>query len=332
MRSAARSTTEEFFLSAGAGLASIGGAALSTAGWRNRKSIRNSISSFPTNAKNRLSSISERFKNPRAYSQFEDALSPSVTGSPVASAAGARAASVTGSRRPSNASSQGPMAILSESVGISPARTRTASAARPRSNSASSENYADVFIPENLGEQFSNVRTPAPRRSGLNTIQRGFLKRNLRNQGLDTANRSPINQDILRGGFSSSSPRRSVIISQNQSSDSITRARTSGIQQHDGVSTRSIRAETGEPHAQLQMETPTRKKLNPLPKSSEKSPSTPKLSDLKPLPAKRGRPKGSGAPKPMKIKYDKPGRPALQPDPMEPETTNAPKLRLPRKK
>ena len=32
MRSAARSTTEEFFLSAGAGLASIGGAALSTAG------------------------------------------------------------------------------------------------------------------------------------------------------------------------------------------------------------------------------------------------------------------------------------------------------------
>ena len=332
MRSAARSTTEEFFLSAGAGLASIGGAALSTAGWRNRKSIRNSISSFPTNAKNRLSSISERFKNPRAYSQFEDALSPSVTGSPVASAAGARAASVTGSRRPSNASSQGPMAILSESVGISPARTRTASAARPRSNSASSENYADVFIPENLGEQFSNVRTPAPRRSGLNTIQRGFLKRNLRNQGLDTANRSPINQDILRGGFSSSSPRRSVIISQNQSSDSITRARTSGIQQHDGVSTRSIRAETGEPHAQLQMGTPTRKKLNPLPKSSEKSPSTPKLSDLKPLPAKRGRPKGSGAPKPMKIKYDKPGRPALQPDPMEPETTNAPKLRLPRKK
>jgi hypothetical protein len=59
---------------------------------------------------------------------------------------------------------------------------------------------------------------------------------------------------------------------------------------------------------------------------------SPEPFGLPPLPAKRGRPKGSGAPKPMKIKYDKPGRPALQPDPMEPETTNAPKLRLPRKK
>ena len=61
---------------------------------RNRKAIRNSISSFPTNAKNRLSSISERLKNPRAYNQFDDALSPSVSGSQTASAAGARAASV----------------------------------------------------------------------------------------------------------------------------------------------------------------------------------------------------------------------------------------------
>jgi len=61
IRSAARSVGEDFALQAGAGLASIVGATLTTAGWRNRKAIRNSISNFPSNAKNRLSSISERF-------------------------------------------------------------------------------------------------------------------------------------------------------------------------------------------------------------------------------------------------------------------------------
>ncbi len=44
---------------------------------------------------------------------------------------------------------------------------------------------------------------------------------------------------------------------------------------------------------------------------------------------KRGRPLGSGAPKPMRIEYDKPGRPKSIPDPAsEPKT---PKLRLPKK-
>ena len=45
-----------------------------------------------------------------------------------------------------------------------------------------------------------------------------------------------------------------------------------------------------------------------------------------------GRPKGSGTPKPMRIKYDKPGRPKSMPDPeglvSEPKT---PKLRFPKK-
>ena len=85
MRSAARSTSEEFFFNAGSGVASIAAAAFGTAGWRNRKAIRNSISSIPTNARNRLSSISERFKNPRDYQRFDDALSPSVSGSRAAS-------------------------------------------------------------------------------------------------------------------------------------------------------------------------------------------------------------------------------------------------------
>ena len=202
VRSAARSVGEDFALQAGAGLASIVGASLTTAGWRNRKAIRTSISNFPSNAKNRLSSISERFRNPRAYQAQVDVV-PEVTGSP--------AASVAGSRRPSNASSQGPMDILSESVGISPARTQTAaqrgSAARPRSNSASSENYTGLFVPENLGEQFSNARTPAARKPALNSEQRGLLERTLRNQNIDPSNISPIRPDVLRGGFSSS-PRR----------------------------------------------------------------------------------------------------------------------------
>ncbi len=77
-----------YFIGAGAGpgLLSIAGAALGTAGWRNRKSIRNSISDFPSNARNRMSSISERFRNPRAY-QAQNDLVPEVTGSPVASVA-----------------------------------------------------------------------------------------------------------------------------------------------------------------------------------------------------------------------------------------------------
>jgi hypothetical protein len=64
IRNATRTATEDFLLNAGSGLAAIAGAALGTSGWRNRKAIRNSISSFPTNAKNRLSSIRERFRNP----------------------------------------------------------------------------------------------------------------------------------------------------------------------------------------------------------------------------------------------------------------------------
>ncbi len=73
------------------------------------------------------------------------------------------------------------MTGLSEPVGISPARTRTASsaqrgsAARLRNNS--SEKYADVFIPENLAERFSNARTPEPRRPVLNTEERSFVNR-----------------------------------------------------------------------------------------------------------------------------------------------------------
>ena len=72
------------------------------------------------------------------------------------------------------------MNILSESIGMSPERTRTTaaqrgSAARPRSNSASSENYADVFVPENFSEQFSNARAPAARILALNSEERSFV-------------------------------------------------------------------------------------------------------------------------------------------------------------
>ena len=261
VKSAARSAGEDFALQAGAGIISIAGAALGTAGWRNRKAIRNSISSFPSNARNRLSSISERFRNPRSYNQFEDAVSPTVSGPP--------AASVAGSRRPSNASSGGDNVLdsLSQSVGITPARTRTASAARPRSNSTSSENYADIFVPNNLGEQFSNARTPARRTPALNSEQRGLLERTLRNQNIDPSNISPIRQDILRGGFTSSPRRSAVTISQNPQtnrlSDTLRSGRPSGVQQHDGVSTRSIRAETGEPHAQLRTPSRGRPRIRP---------------------------------------------------------------------
>jgi hypothetical protein len=46
-----------------------------------------------------------------------------------------------------------------------------------------------------------------------------------------------------------------------------------------------------------------------------------------------GRPKGSGAPKPMRIEYDRPGRPKSMRDPEESASEpKTPKLRLPRKK
>ncbi len=86
--------------------------------------------------------------------------------------------------------------------------------------------------------------------------------------GLDPNHLSPVRQDVLRGGFSSSSPRRpAVIISQNPQtnrlSDTLRSGRPSGIQQHDGVSTRSIRAETGEPHTQEQTSVRGRRRIRP---------------------------------------------------------------------
>ena len=49
MKGAARSAGEDLLIGAGSGLLSIAGAALGTTKWRNRKAIRNSISSFPSN-------------------------------------------------------------------------------------------------------------------------------------------------------------------------------------------------------------------------------------------------------------------------------------------
>ena len=54
IRMATRTAGEEFLLNAGAGFASIASAALGTAGWRNRKAIRNSISNIPTNARKKI--------------------------------------------------------------------------------------------------------------------------------------------------------------------------------------------------------------------------------------------------------------------------------------
>jgi hypothetical protein len=72
------------------------------------------------------------------------------------------------------------------------------------------------------------MRTPKSVARGLNTEERKLLQRTLKKQGLDPDNLSPINQDILRG-------------------------RQSGIQQRDiGESTRTVRAQTGEPHTQIQ--------------------------------------------------------------------------------
>ena len=203
-------------------------------------------------------------------------MAPSVTGSP--------AASVAGSRRPSDASSQSPMDILSESVGISPAR-----AARPPRAASASPRDSDVFIREtdsvarrnrqrsdsissnyntgNVTENFGPPRTPAPRTPALNSEQRGFLERTLRNQNIDPSNISPIRQDVLRGGFSSSPRRQAVTISNtpqtNRLSDTLRSGRPSGIQQHDGVNTRSIRAEIGEPHTQYQTPARGRRRTRP---------------------------------------------------------------------
>jgi hypothetical protein len=273
VKSAARSVGEDFAIQAGAGLASIVTAALGTAGIRNRKAIRNSISNFPSNARNSLGTIRERFRGSSAYRPQVDVPNASVAGSPPAS--------VAGSRRPSNAASQGPMEILSESIGMSPAR-----AARPPRAASASPRDSEVFIREsdsvarrnrprsdsissnyntgNVSEQFTITR---PRRPALNTEQRGLLERTLRNQNIDPSNISPIRPDVLRGGFSSSPRRTAVTISNtpqtNRLSDTLRSGRPSGIQQHDGVNTRSIRAETGEPHTQYQTPVRGRRRTRP---------------------------------------------------------------------
>ena len=64
---------------------------------------------------------------------------------------------------------------------------------------------------------------------------------------------------------SSSSSESRNLISVNSNRDAVleaeitlaptpSRARTSGIQHHEGVSTRTTRAQTGEPHSQLQQQ------------------------------------------------------------------------------
>ena len=199
IKNAARSATEDFFLNAGSGLAAIAGAALGTSGWRNRKAIRNSISNIPTNARNSLGSIRERFRGSSAYRPQVDVPSPAV--------------SVPASRRPSSASSAENNIIdpYFSAIGITPERSARittsssaprGSAARPRSNSTSSVNYREGGG-TNLIEQFDNTsvsRASAARRTpALNTEQRSFLERTLQNQGLDPTNLSPVNQQILRG-------------------------------------------------------------------------------------------------------------------------------------
>jgi hypothetical protein len=311
VKSAARSVGEDFAIQAGAGLASIVTAALGTAGIRNRKAIRNSISNFPSNARNSLGTIRERFRGSSAYRPQVDVV-PSVTGTP--------SASVAGSRRPSNASNHGPMEILSESIGMSPAR-----AARPPRAASASPRDSEVFIREtesavarrnrprsdsissnyNTGdvtEHFSNARTPAARKPPLNSEERSFVERTLKKNNIDPNHLSPINQDILRGRFSSSSPRRpAVIISQPPQT-----SRLSGIQQHDGVSTRSIRAETGESHAQLQTPARGRPRIRPF--------------GPQPQPNRRGRPSNS--------ELATRAQEQLQASPQ----LHTPKLRLPKKK
>jgi hypothetical protein len=197
-----------------------------------------------------LSSIRERFRLFRGSSAYRpqvDVPEVSVAGSRRPSNASSQAASVAWSRRPSSASSAENNIIdpYFSAVGITPERSaritiassaQRGSAARPRSNSTSSVNYRKG-VGTSLIEQFDNTsasRGSAARRTpALNPEQRTFLERTLRNQGLDPSHLSPVNQDILRG-------------------------RPSGIQQRDiGASTRTVRAQTGEAHTQLQ--TPARR-------------------------------------------------------------------------
>ncbi len=87
----------------------------------------------------------------------------------------------------------------------------------------------------------------------------GLLEWTSRNQSINPSNISPIRRFTSKGLFSSS-PSRPVVISNppqtNWLSETLRSGRPSGMQHHDGISTRSIRAEIGEPHAQLQ--TPVR--------------------------------------------------------------------------
>ena len=71
-------------------------------------------------------------------------------------------------------------------------------AARSRKNSAFSENYANIFIPENLGDQFSHVQRQAPRRPALNTEQRNFRERVSAIQNVDPNYLSSPYLDIIR--------------------------------------------------------------------------------------------------------------------------------------
>ena len=146
----------------------------------------------------------------------------------------------------------------------------------------------------------------------LNTEERRFLERTLRNNGLDPNHLSPVRQDVLRGGFTSS-PRPAVIISQNPQtsrlSETLRSGRPSGIQQHDGVSTRSIRAATGEPHTQLQ--TPARGNVG-RPRIRQFGP--------EPRPNRRGRPTNA--------ELAARAQEQLQVSPQ----LHTPKLRLPKKK
>ena len=246
-------------IGAGSGIASIATAALGTAGWRNRKSIKNSISNIPTNARNSLSSIRERFRTPTAYQRQIDEVTPtaSVAGSRrpsiapssatsnyatqgtslTPSIASSQVESLAGSRRPSNASSTEHNIIDSffTATGISPERKAPVAAGqRSRSNSESSVFYGNAPA-KNLTEQFNNV-SPAKTASAKktqNSEKREVLQRFLQQQGLDTEHRSPINLDLVSG-------------------------RQSGIQEHTGVSTRNIRAQTGEPHMQFGVNTAAR--------------------------------------------------------------------------
>ena len=87
------------------------------------------------------------------------------------------------------------MDILSESIGLSPEKTRTASSAqraraasasprdsdvfervnRPNSRSSSRARSESNYNTGNVTEHFSNARTPAPRTPALNSEQRSFL-------------------------------------------------------------------------------------------------------------------------------------------------------------